>query len=238
MTSPTPLVQLRGVSVSFPGVKALDDVDFRMFPGEVHSLMGENGAGKSTLIKALTGVHRIDAAAILLEAAPGLVRARRRPARRDQHRLQEVNLLPNLSVAENILLGREPRQLRRRSLGAHARARPRSARRPRARHRPGVAALRPLAGRPAARRDRPGDRPCVQGARPRRTDLEPRQRRGHRTLPRDPRPQGRGRRHPVHLALPRAGLRDLRPTHGAAQRRAGRRVPHARTARGSTSSRR
>src|SRR5690349_23850468 len=61
-----PVVEMRGISITFPGVKALDGVDFRMFPGEVHSLMGENGAGKSTLIKALTGVYGIDAGTITL----------------------------------------------------------------------------------------------------------------------------------------------------------------------------
>jgi monosaccharide-transporting ATPase len=110
MTSPTPLVQLRGVSVSFPGVKALDDIDLRLFPGEVHSLMGENGAGKSTLIKSLTGVHRIDSGSILLEGREVSFSS---VADAQAHGIstvyQEVNLLPNLTVAENILLGREPR---------------------------------------------------------------------------------------------------------------------------------
>ena len=64
--APAPVVEMRGISIGFPGVKALDGVDFRMFPGEVHSLMGENGAGKSTLIKALTGVYGIDAGTITL----------------------------------------------------------------------------------------------------------------------------------------------------------------------------
>ena len=61
-----PVIEMQGISITFPGVKALDGVDFRMFPGEVHSLMGENGAGKSTLIKALTGVYGIDAGTITL----------------------------------------------------------------------------------------------------------------------------------------------------------------------------
>jgi monosaccharide-transporting ATPase len=110
MTSPAPLVQMRGVSVSFPGVKALDDVDLRLFPGEVHALMGENGAGKSTLIKSLTGVHRIDRGSILLDGREVSFSS---VADAQTHGIstvyQEVNLLPNLSVAENILLGREPR---------------------------------------------------------------------------------------------------------------------------------
>src|ERR1051325_3198758 len=65
--SPTPVVEMRDISITFPGVKALDGVDFRLLPGEVHALMGENGAGKSTLIKVLTGVYDIDAGEIELE---------------------------------------------------------------------------------------------------------------------------------------------------------------------------
>ena len=65
-----PIVEMKDISISFPGVKALDGVDFRLFQGEVHTLMGENGAGKSTLIKALTGVYRIDAGEIFIAGSP------------------------------------------------------------------------------------------------------------------------------------------------------------------------
>ena len=115
VTNPTdpaaPVVEMRGISITFPGVKALDGVDFRLFPGEVHSLMGENGAGKSTLIKALTGVYGIDAGTITLAGEQVSFSG---PAQAQASGIstvyQEVNLLPNLSVAENIMLGREPRR--------------------------------------------------------------------------------------------------------------------------------
>jgi simple sugar transport system ATP-binding protein len=104
---------MTGITITFPGVRALDGVDFRLFPGEVHSLMGENGAGKSTLIKALTGVYSIDSGEILVGGEPQSFAS---PAAAQHAGIstvyQEVNLLPNLSVAENILLGREPRHRR------------------------------------------------------------------------------------------------------------------------------
>lgn len=107
-----PVVEMTDISISFPGVKALDGVDFRMFPGEVHSLMGENGAGKSTLIKALTGVYSVDSGEIRL-GGESVVFAN--PAQAQAAGIstvyQEVNLLGNLTVAENVMLGREPRRL-------------------------------------------------------------------------------------------------------------------------------
>ncbi|MFL6127066.1 sugar ABC transporter ATP-binding protein [Actinophytocola sp.] len=111
MADVSPLVDIQGVTVTFPGVKALADVDFRLFPGEVHALLGENGAGKSTLIKALTGVHTPDAGEIRLAGVPVSFHS---PAQAQDAGIatvyQEVNLCANLSVAENILLGREPRR--------------------------------------------------------------------------------------------------------------------------------
>jgi len=103
------LLELRGVTKQFPGVRALSGVDFTVRAGEVHALMGENGAGKSTLIKVLTGVHRPDAGEITFDG-----RRIQPRSPRDAQALgistvyQEVNLIPHLSVAENIILGREP----------------------------------------------------------------------------------------------------------------------------------
>lgn len=111
MIENVPVVEMHGISIEFPGVKALDGVDVRLFPGEVHALMGENGAGKSTLIKALTGVYGIDGGTITVA---GVNHKFSTPAEAQEAGIstvyQEVNLCPNLSVEENILLGREPRR--------------------------------------------------------------------------------------------------------------------------------
>ena len=111
-TAERPVVEMTGISIEFPGVKALDGVDFRLFPGEVHALMGENGAGKSTLIKALTGVYAIDSGEVRVDGVPlqfswpGAAQAAGIATV-----YQEVNLCENLTVAENIMLGNEPRRL-------------------------------------------------------------------------------------------------------------------------------
>ena len=103
------LLEMKEIEIQFPGVKALDKVDFNLRAGEIHSLLGENGAGKSTLIKCLTGVNHMDAGVILLDGKEI------RP-QSPQHAIelgistvyQEVNLCPNLTVAENIFVGRQP----------------------------------------------------------------------------------------------------------------------------------
>jgi len=109
--STTPIVEMTGISITFPGVKALDGVDFRLLPGEVHALMGENGAGKSTLIKALTGVYGIDSGRIVVAGAEQVFTG---PAAAQAAGIstvyQEVNLTDNLSVAENVMLGHEIRR--------------------------------------------------------------------------------------------------------------------------------
>ncbi|WP_354638197.1 sugar ABC transporter ATP-binding protein [Kitasatospora camelliae] len=106
-----PVLEVHGIRKEFPGVVALDGVDFRLFPGEVHALMGENGAGKSTLIKVLTGVYGSDGGEVLLDGRPVSIAG---PLQAQLAGIstvyQEVNLCPNLSVAENIFIGREPRR--------------------------------------------------------------------------------------------------------------------------------
>ncbi len=110
MTDTTPVVEMTDIEIAFPGVKALDRVQFRLFPGEIHALMGENGAGKSTLIKALTGVYRIDAGDIVIGGE-----VRRLTGTADAQAAgistvyQEVNLCSNLTIGENVMLGHEVR---------------------------------------------------------------------------------------------------------------------------------
>jgi simple sugar transport system ATP-binding protein len=106
----TPAVAMRGITISFPGVLALDHVDFTLRRGEVHSLMGENGAGKSTLIKALTGVYQIDSGTIAVDGEERVFSATAdAQAAGISTVYQEVNLCANLSVGENVMLGHEPR---------------------------------------------------------------------------------------------------------------------------------
>ena len=97
------LLNMQGITKSFPGVKALTNVKFTLNAGEVHALLGENGAGKSTLIKVLTGVEHPDAGSMFLE---GKAIKPRNPLEAQALGIstvyQEINLCPNLSVAENI----------------------------------------------------------------------------------------------------------------------------------------
>jgi simple sugar transport system ATP-binding protein len=106
-----PLVRMRGITKNFPGVLALDDVDFTLMPGEIHALMGENGAGKSTLVKVLTGAEAFETGAIYLDdAAKPIVNHSPQEAqgRGISTVYQEVNLCGNLTVAENLFVGRQP----------------------------------------------------------------------------------------------------------------------------------
>ncbi|MFP6891420.1 MAG: ATP-binding cassette domain-containing protein [Nitrospinota bacterium] len=104
-----PLLEMKRIDKSFPGVHALKEVDFILDAGQIHVLLGENGAGKSTLIKILAGIYQADRGEILLEGAPTVISDAR--VGRDlgiSVIYQELNLIPDLSVAKNIYLGREP----------------------------------------------------------------------------------------------------------------------------------
>ncbi len=103
------IVIMKGISKSFPGVQALEDVDFTLRKGEVHALIGENGAGKSTLIKILTGVEQPNSGTITINQKTVTIRSPQHAQELGISTVyQEVNLCPNLTVAENILIGREP----------------------------------------------------------------------------------------------------------------------------------
>ncbi len=105
------LVEMRGISKAFGEARILLDVDFDLRPGEVHALLGENGAGKSTLMKILMGVHRPDDGRVLLEGADITDQSvHDKRGRGIAMIFQELSLLPNLTVGENVLLGREPRK--------------------------------------------------------------------------------------------------------------------------------
>lgn len=105
-----PLLEVSGVSKGFPGVQALDDVQFELRAGEVHALVGENGAGKSTLMKILSGVYKRDTGLIKVNGAEIEITD---PYEAQMSGIsiihQEMNLMPHLTVAQNILIGREPR---------------------------------------------------------------------------------------------------------------------------------
>ena len=107
------VLTMRDISKTFPGVKALQHVDFTLRKGEIHALMGENGAGKSTLIKVLTGVHEFENGEIRLDGKDGPI-INKSPQDAQNNGIstvyQEVNLCPNLTVAENLFIGREPRK--------------------------------------------------------------------------------------------------------------------------------
>ncbi|NCC64579.1 MAG: sugar ABC transporter ATP-binding protein [Spirochaetia bacterium] len=104
------ILEMKEISKSFPGVKALDCVDFKLRKGEIHAVMGENGAGKSTLIKVITGVYEKDAGIITLQGQPIHFKTPQEAQNKGIGTVyQEIMLCPNLTVAENMFIGRSNR---------------------------------------------------------------------------------------------------------------------------------
>ncbi len=102
------LLEMRHIDKHFPGVRALNNVDFTLRKGEIHALMGENGAGKSTLIKILTGVYQMDGGEISVEGTKVSIRSPQDAQNKGISTVyQEITLCPNLTVAENMFIGRE-----------------------------------------------------------------------------------------------------------------------------------
>jgi simple sugar transport system ATP-binding protein len=109
MAEPQNVVVMKAISKSFPGVVALENVDFELKKGEIHARVGENGAGKSTLIKVLTGVEHPDFGRISFNGNEVIIRSPQAAQEMGISTVyQEINLCQNLTVAENILIGREP----------------------------------------------------------------------------------------------------------------------------------
>ena len=106
---PDLLLQAEAITKTFQGVKALSDMRFDLRKGEVLALVGENGAGKSTLMKLLTGIYPMEAGQVWLDGEPLQVRNPKEAQERGLSIIhQEFNLMPHLTVAQNIFLGREP----------------------------------------------------------------------------------------------------------------------------------
>jgi D-xylose transport system ATP-binding protein len=107
-TSKTPILQLKGISKQFGAVRALEAVDFEIYPGEVVGLVGDNGAGKSSLIKVISGIHPPDAGEVIFEGRPVTVRGPRDATALGIATVyQDLALCDNLDVVGNLFLGRE-----------------------------------------------------------------------------------------------------------------------------------
>src|SRR6266545_6541310 len=107
-----PVLEMRGIRKAFPGVVALDGVDLTLHAGDVHMLLGENGAGKSTLMKILSGAYHKDAGEIRINGESAAIGNPHDAIRLGIRVIyQELNLIPHLSVSENIFLGELPRRL-------------------------------------------------------------------------------------------------------------------------------
>ena len=217
------LAAREGIAKSFGGVRALRGVSLEVLPGEVHALLGENGAGKSTLIKILSGVHAYDDGSIEIDGQAGRVRLRRRKSRDAGIAVvyQDLSLVESLSVAANLMLGREPRNasgfLKKRQLHGGGRGLPQGARASRSIRAPRVGSL-PFAYRQMTEicKALMGD---VRTADPGRADLGADRRRGADPVRRDPHGHGPRRRRDLRDASAQRGVPHLAARHGVPRRR-------------------
>src|SRR5215510_889044 len=108
MPGSSPILELKGITKAFGGVEALRGVDFALFPGEIHGLVGENGAGKSTLMKIIAGVHTQYEGRITLDGREVHFRSTRDALAAGIGMVhQELSVVPDLTVAENVYLGQQ-----------------------------------------------------------------------------------------------------------------------------------
>ena len=111
MIEQKPIIEMKDITVLFPGVRALDEVSFELLPGEIHILLGENGAGKSTLVKVLSGVNKPESGTVYLQGKEvSFTNTKEAIDAGVAIVYQELNLVPHMTVAENIFLGREPQK--------------------------------------------------------------------------------------------------------------------------------
>ncbi len=209
---------MTGISKSFPGVKALENVDFEVGEAEIHAFLGENGAGKSTLLKILSGAQAPDAGNIVFGGKPvSFASPQAAQAAGIVTIYQEFTLAPDMTVAENVFIGREPgsrffisrKQLEDQTAVLCTTHRPRP--------QPPRPGARSFGGRTADGGDRPRPVDEIPAHRHGRADQRLEPRRSREALLDHPRPQARG--HLDHLRHPPAGrsLRNLRPLYRAAR---------------------
>ena len=216
------MIAIENVSKAFPGVQALDDVSFTIGDGEVHGLVGENGAGKSTLIKILSGIYPDYEGGISIDGEPvRFASVHDAQSRGVATIFQELTVIRELSVAENIFLGREPvRRAGGWTWNAMCRRSRRGAGLPRRPAGPPRAGGQPLGGQPADRGDLQGAGARIEDHHHGRAHLLAHRPRGAPALPPHPPPAGTGDHHPLRLPQDRGDLRDLRLRHRAARREA------------------
>ena len=202
-------LELRDVAKSFGAVRALSSGSIRVESGSIHALVGENGAGKSTLVKVVAGVHRRDGGEFLLDGeSVDFGSTAESKAAGVAVIYQEPTLFPDLSVTENIFMGRQilgsGRRIDRGAMYAEAESPLRRARR---QHRPAPSRARPLHRRPADHRDRQGHLARRPGPDHGRADRGAQRRRGRAAVRGRPAPPRRGPCAGLHLAPVRRGLR-------------------------------